>query len=72
MIVFELPDDELDRYRPQIAAVTAHEIMSAAVGHIRPDDLSIVVVGDAKQVEAPLRDAGLGEVTLVPYEAGGG
>lgn len=72
LIVFELPDDELDRYRPQIAAITAHEIISAAVRHIRPDELSIVVVGDAAKVHEPLRDAGLGDVTLVPYEAGAG
>ncbi len=69
LIVFDLPDDELDRYRPQIAEITAHDVMSAALRHIRPDELSIVVVGDAKQVEGPLRDAGLGDVTLVPYEA---
>jgi zinc protease len=69
LIVFDLPDDELDRYRPQVAAVSAHDILSAAARHIRPDELSIVVVGDAAQVEQPLRDAGLGEVQLVPYDA---
>ena len=72
LIVFDLPDDELDRYRPQVAAVRAGDILSAAVREIRPDELSIVVVGDAKEVEMPLRDAGLGEVTLVPYEAAAG
>jgi len=72
LIVFELPDDELDRYRPQVAAVTAAQIMSAAMSHVRPDELSIVVVGDAAQVEAPLRDAGLGEVTLIPDDVPAG
>lgn len=72
LIVFDLPDDELDRYRPQVAAVSAGDILSAAVRQIRPDELSIVVVGDAKEVEMPLRDAGLGEVTPVPYEAAAG
>jgi zinc protease len=69
LIVFDLPDDELDRYRPQVAAVSARDILSAAARHIRPDDLSIVVVGDAAQVEMALRDAGLGDVQLVPYDA---
>jgi zinc protease len=72
LIVFGLPDDELDRYRPQVAAVSASDILTAASRHIRPDDLSIVVVGDAKQVEQPLRDAGLGEVEFVPYDAAAG
>ncbi len=69
LIVFGLPDDELDRYRPQVAAVSGHDILSAATRHIRPAELSIVIIGDAAQVEAPLRDAGLGEVVLVPFDA---
>lgn len=69
LIVFDLPDDELDRYRPQVAAVSAHDILRAASRHIRPDELSIVVVGDAQQVLMPLRDAGLGEVQVVPQDA---
>ncbi len=72
LIVFDLPDDELDRYRPEVAAITANDILSAATRHIRPDELSIVVVGDAKEVEAQLRDAGLGEVELVPADLAAG
>jgi zinc protease len=69
LVVFGLPDDELDRYRPQIAAISAADVFSAAVRHIRPHDLSIVIVGDAAQIEAPLRDAGLGELTFVADDA---
>jgi zinc protease len=72
LIVFGLPDDELDRYRPQVAAVSAHDIMSAASRHIRPDELSLVIVGDAQQVEQPLRDSGLGEVEFVAADATAG
>jgi len=28
-----------------------------------------VIVGDASAVEAPLRDAGLGELTVIPADA---
>lgn len=69
LIVFELPDDELDHYRPRIAAVSAQDIRAAAERHIRPDELSIVIVGDAQQVEAPLRAAGLGDLTIVAADA---
>jgi zinc protease len=63
-----LPDDELDRYRPAILAVTREEVLAAALAQIRPDDASIVVVGDVSRFEAALRDAGLGEVTVVREE----
>jgi zinc protease len=65
LVVFDLPDDELDQYRPAVAAVDADAVAAAALRNIRPDELSVVIVGDASQVEGPLRDAGLGEVTVV-------
>lgn len=69
LVTLGLPDDELDRYRPMIARVSQDDALEAARRHIRPDDLSIVVVGDASQVEPTLRDAGLGELTVVPADA---
>ncbi len=68
IVVFGLPDDELDRYRPAVSAITAADVGAAAERHVRPSDLSVVIVGDAAQIEAPLRDA-LGEVTVVPADA---
>ena len=65
LITHELPDDELDRYRPAIAAVTAEEVLTAARTRILPDEASIVVVGDAATFIDDLRAAGIGEVTLV-------
>ena len=68
LATYELPDDELDRYRPAIAAVSAADVLDAARRHIQPDGLSIVVVGDAATVEEPLRAAELGRLTVVPAE----
>ena len=65
LVIFGLPDDELDRYRPQISAIGAADVLAAANRNIRPSEMSVVVVGDAKQVEGPLRDAGLGEVEVI-------
>jgi zinc protease len=65
LVAHDLPDDELDRYRPAIAAVTAEDVLAAARAHVRPDEASIVVVGDAARFEADLRAADLGEVTVV-------
>jgi zinc protease len=65
IVVQRLPDDELERYRPTVAAVTAEEVRQAAERHVHPDRSAIVVVGDAERVEADLRAAGLGEVEVV-------
>lgn len=69
LVVFDLPDDELDRYRPSVAAVDADAVMAAARRNIRPDELSVVIVGAASEVEGPLRDAGLGDLMVVPADA---
>lgn len=63
-----LPDDELDRYRPAIAAVTVDQVQAAARAHIRPDEASVVIVGDADAFAGALADAGLGEVQLIREE----
>lgn len=65
LVVHSLPDDELDRYRPAVAAVSADDVRAAAVAHIHPERASIVVVGDVSRFEVPLREAGYGEVEIV-------
>ncbi|MEP7159250.1 MAG: pitrilysin family protein [Chloroflexota bacterium] len=69
LAALELPDDELDQYRPAVSAISARDVLEAARRHIRPDELSVVVVGDASEVEPKLRAAGLGELTVVPADA---
>jgi predicted Zn-dependent peptidase len=69
LVVHELPDDELDGYRPAVAAVTADEVLTAARAHVRPDTASIVLVGDASRFEVDLRAAGWGEVEVTREEA---
>jgi predicted Zn-dependent peptidase len=64
LVIFELPDDELDRYRPSVAAVTLDDIR-AATRHVRPDDLSVVLVGDAANVEGQLASVWEGTLEIV-------
>src|SRR6185295_11968040 len=61
LVIHELPDDELDRYRPAVAAVSAADMLDAARRLIRPSDMSVVVVGDASKVESALRDLNLAD-----------
>ena len=68
LVVHGLPDDELDRYRPAIASITAEQVQAAAKAYIHPDAASIVMVGDASTFVDALRDAGLGEVEVIMEE----
>lgn len=42
----ELPDDELQRYRTAIEAVSAADVLRVAREHVRPDAAAVVLVGD--------------------------
>ena len=68
MVIHGLPDDELDRYRPTVAAVSAESVLQAARDHLDPDAASIVVVGDLARFEAQLRDAAYAEVEIIRDE----
>jgi len=69
LVVHELPDDELARYRSAIEAVTIDDVQAAARAHIDPERCAIVLVGDADQVGAGLEAAGFGPLQIIP-EAG--
>jgi zinc protease len=59
-----LPDDYYETYRPRIRAVTVESVARAAQQHLHLDRLQVLAVGDRQRVEAPLRELGLGEVTV--------
>ena len=65
LVVHDLPDDELDRYRPVVAALTPEHVRDAALRHVRPDDASIVLVADADQVVPQLEAAGIGPIEVL-------
>jgi len=58
------PMDELDRYRPAIEAVGDADVQSVAMRHIRPDELAIVLVGDADAILPALEGAAIGPITV--------
>ena len=64
LVIHGLPDDELARYRPAIQAVTADNVAAAAVAHVHPDELAIVLVGDADAFLPELEAAGLGPIEV--------
>jgi zinc protease len=65
LVVYDLPDGWFDQMRSELAAVSAVDVSASAARHLRPDQMAIVVVGDADKVEADLAATGLGPVSVV-------
>lgn len=49
-LLYGLPDDYLETYRDNVVAVTADDVQRVANRYVRPDEMAIVIVGDAKEV----------------------
>jgi zinc protease len=60
---FGYPLDWLSRYQDRIEAVTTGEVRAAAREHLRPEELTILVVGPTEGRDTDL--TGFGEVTPV-------
>jgi zinc protease len=58
------PDDYVFQRKAEIEGLTVDQIKAAAAA-IDPDALTWVVVGDLKQIEKPVRELKLGEVSIV-------
>ena len=68
LVIYGLPDDYFDRYREQVRAVTAVDVLAAARAHLHPDRVQIVAVGDPRVVRAPLEKLGVGPVAVYDTE----
>jgi zinc protease len=65
---FELPLDEVGTFRERVQAITPDDILRVSQRYIRPDRLSIVLVGNARAVVPQLREVGLNEFEVIPIE----
>ncbi|TQN30544.1 putative Zn-dependent peptidase [Haloactinospora alba] len=64
MVVHDLPDDYVDRMRAGFERITADDLGQAARQYLRPEEFVVIVVGDAQHLQQPLRDTGIGPVTV--------
>lgn len=64
LLIFGLPDDYYATYRDRIRAVGRDEVADAGRRHVRPQEMTVVVVGDAAAVRGPLEDLDLGPVEV--------
>lgn len=67
--VYGFPVSDLDAFVPAALAVTPAQVADVARREIDPKRTAVVIVGDRKVVEKPLRDLHAGEVRVVPIDA---
>jgi len=65
--LYGLPDDYLQTYRDRVNAVTADDVIDAAQKYVRPDEMAIVIVGDAGEV-LPQAESYAGSVEIFDTE----
>ncbi len=65
LVVYGLPESTFGEYVPKIRAVTAADVTRAAQKYLSADRFAIVVVGDLRTIEKPIRDANLGPVRVL-------
>jgi predicted Zn-dependent peptidase len=68
LFVYNLPDSFFNDYVPKVQAVGASDIERAATRYLSTDRFAVVVVGDLKTIEKPIRDANFGPVRVVPMD----
>jgi predicted Zn-dependent peptidase len=68
LAIYDLPDRYYADYTAAIGRVTAASARQAAVAHIAPESLAVVVVGDRTRIEGGIRALNLGPVRIVSVE----
>jgi zinc protease len=49
-LLYDLPDDYLQSYRSNVEAVSSEDVQRVARKYVRPEEMAIVIVGDAKEI----------------------
>jgi len=67
-LFYELSVDDLPKYRERILGVTPDDIQRVARTFVRPDRLSVVLVGNADQFVGSLKGVGFAEYERIPID----
>ena len=68
VVFYELPVEEIGTFRERVQAVTPDDIQRVARQYVRPDRLSIVLVGNAAAFTPQLRQVGFPDFEVIPIE----
>lgn len=61
----DLPADYYENYAKAVRAVTKEDVLRVAKQYVDLDHLNIVIVGDRKSIEAPLKATGIAPIVLL-------
>ena len=64
VVVYGLPLDYYSTYRERLAAITPADVSRVGGSQLKPDGLTIVIVGDLSKIEGPVRALNLGNVEV--------
>lgn len=67
-LFYELPVEELPKYRDRVLKVSPDDIQRVAKAFVRPDQLSVVLVGNAAQFVDTLKGVGFGTFERIPID----
>lgn len=68
VVFYELPVDEIGTFPQRVQAITPDDILRVSRQYIRPDRLSIVLVGNASAFVPQLRQMGFGQMEIIPIQ----
>jgi zinc protease len=68
LVVYSLPEDTYAKFVGSVTGVTAADLQRLAARYIQPDKMAVVVVGDRKTIEGPIRQLNLGPVSFVTID----
>ena len=64
LLIYGMPLDYYNTYREKLGAVTPAEVQALARQRLAPNAITMVVVGDLAQIEAPIRARNFGNVEV--------
>jgi zinc protease len=68
LVVYNLPDDTYAKFVGLVTGTTAAELQKLAARYIQPDKMAVVIVGDRKSIEGPIRQLNLGPVNFITID----
>jgi zinc protease len=67
-VFFELPLDEVSTFSSRVKAITPDDVQRVAREYIKPDRLSVVLVGNAQAFVSQLRSIGITDFEVIPIQ----
>jgi zinc protease len=68
LVAYGLPADTFTNFVAAVTKVSAADLQRVAARYIQPDKMAVVVVGDRRMIEAPIRELNLGPVNILPID----